>query len=280
MISSSIGMTKFFLLGPISILPKDSLLNGVISLPFICLFLMNTMFGFRIICIESTFFTSYRYQHIHTGTEYFPFQLNEKTIDSIIPTEYRLLAYLTPSLISFMINIIKLHFTGITFTTYVKKYPQIFIASCFTPFMFKGCHQNDQYSIKIWKFGTVLNAIFIGCLPQMILVGMDYYTGVIYWDFVGTHLAGVADRRYENNDALFKHNFGNSIFAIASGTFFLVLIVFVFFTERIFKNHGIYCKFCNILCSPCPQSCFNLSKSLSVSPITKPNNTENKSGCD
>ena len=51
MIASSFGMTKFFLQGPISILPKNSPVNGLISLPFVCMLLINTMFGVRVLCI-------------------------------------------------------------------------------------------------------------------------------------------------------------------------------------------------------------------------------------
>ena len=62
MIASSIGMTKFFLQGPLPILPKDSPVNGLISLPFIFTLLINSMYGIRLICIESSFFSAYRYQ--------------------------------------------------------------------------------------------------------------------------------------------------------------------------------------------------------------------------
>ena len=60
--ASSFGMTKFFLHGPISIVPKDSLANGLISIPFLCMLLINLMFGIRVISLENTFFSSYRYE--------------------------------------------------------------------------------------------------------------------------------------------------------------------------------------------------------------------------
>ena len=53
MIASSIGMTKFFLQGPLPILPKDSPVNGLISVPFIFTLLINSMYGIRLICIET-----------------------------------------------------------------------------------------------------------------------------------------------------------------------------------------------------------------------------------
>merc|ERR1712079_333012 len=107
-IASSFGMTKFFLQGPIPILPKNSPVNGLVSLPFVCMLLINTMFGVRVLCIENAFFTQYRYERFYTdGRNAF-----HETIDPIIPPEYRILAYLAPSLVSFTINIIKLISSG------------------------------------------------------------------------------------------------------------------------------------------------------------------------
>ena len=256
LITSSFGMTKYFLSGPAPILPKDSLLDGLISIPFLCMLILNTMFGVRVICIENAFFSSYRYQS---------FQVNEsnpieRNIDPIIPTEYRILIYFTPGLISFIINAMKLMSTGFNFRKYVRKYPQILIACCFTPFMFEGYKGNDEYHIKIWKWGTVLNAIFIGCLPQIILLCMDYYRGIVSWDFIGSVL--IPEHIYEINDSIFKSNYGSSLFAITSGVLFLILIIFVFLTENIFENFGIYWKCCSILCISCPNNCLILSNNV------------------
>ena len=216
MVSSSFGMTKFFLQGPIPILPRDSLVNGLISLPFICTLLINSMFAVRMICIENAFFTTYRYQRYYK----YKSGIEETTIDPIIPPEYRLAAYLVPSLISFIINFIRLLTTGHKLNHIIKKYPQILLACCFTPFAFEGDKEN---SIKIWRGGSICNAFYIGCLPQILSLLMDYHRGVVNWDFIG--LALKPEYITENNDALFKNRYGNSIFAIASGVFFLFLII-------------------------------------------------------
>ena len=253
MVASSFGMTKFFLQGPLPILPKNSPVNGLISLPFVCMLLINTMFGVRVLCIENAFFTQYRYERYYRdGSDTF-----YQTIDPIISPEYRILAYLAPSMVSFTINIIKLVCTGKDFIKYVRQYPQILVACCFTPFMFEGCDVNNRYSIRIWKRGTVINGFFLGCLPQIILLAMNFYRGITEWDFLGTVLYG--EHIYENNDALIKSPYGNSLFAIVSGIMFLFLILVTFFTDKIFKNHGMFCKCCSIICLPCPQNCFNLS---------------------
>ena len=51
--SSSFGMSKFFLFGPIRFLSNKVTSNGLFSVPFLCLCLINSMFGFRIVCVES-----------------------------------------------------------------------------------------------------------------------------------------------------------------------------------------------------------------------------------
>ena len=254
-------MTKFFLQGPIAILPKDSPINGLVSLPFLCMLCLNCMFGFRVICIENAFFTSYRYQKYHQESiDNIEESYSEKRIDPIIPIEYRLITYLLPSMVSFIINFIRLVTTCSNFMTHVIKFPQILLASCFTPIIFEGCKENE--SIRIWKIGSVLNGIFIGCSPQIVLLMMDFHRGVHYWDFIelDLELEGI----FEINDALFKSNYGNSMFAVVSGLSFFFLIFFTFFTERVFKSNGIYCKCCTILCFPCPQNCFNFKQQLSL----------------
>ena len=129
--------------------------------------------------------------------------------------------------------------------------------------MFEGCKEKDAHSIRFWKIGTISNAFFIGCLPQVILLIMDYHRGIADWDFIAFDLG--PEGIYESNDALIKCRIGNSLFAIITALFFLFLILLTFFTQTIFRNHGIYCKCCSILCFPCPNSCLNLKSEMSLS---------------
>ena len=208
------------------------------------------------ICIENAFFTSYRYQRYYK----YKSGIEQVTIDPIIPQEYRLLAYLVPSLISFIINFIRLLTTGHNLGHLIKRYPQILLACCFTPFVFEGDKEN---SIKIWRGGSICNAFYIGCLPQILSLLMDYHRGVVNWDFIG--LALKPEYITENNNALFKNRYGNSMFAITSGVFFLFLIILTFFTEKIFEKQGVYCKCFTILCFPCPSNCLDLDSKMSPS---------------
>ena len=133
-ISSSFGMTKFLLQGPINVLPKDSPVNGLISLPFFCTLVINSMFAVRMICIENSFFTSYRYQRYYLHKAGF----DQTTIDPIINPQFRLAAYLMPSLISFIVNATRLITTGKNLKNTIRKYPQLMLACCFTLFVLKA----------------------------------------------------------------------------------------------------------------------------------------------
>ena len=267
--SSSFGMSKFFMSGPIQFLHNDSALNGLLSVPFFCLFILNSMFGFRIVSIESAFFTSYSYQ-IWNQENNANFGFNHKQISPIISPEYRLIAYLAPCIIPFLINIAKLWFTTKGLWKYLMKYPQFLISPCFTPFMFEGyesINQQGQCKLKIWKWGSIINAIYIGFLPQCILCLTDYCKGVHQWEFnknidEGSQKNGywIGDGEdYENNNSLFKSNYGNTIFATTSATFFLSLIALFFGSGALFKERGIHGKCFGILCCPCPEACINLN---------------------
>ena len=215
------------------------------------------MFAVRVICIENSFFSSYRYERRYLDDRH-DFS---KRIDPIIDTEYRILVYLTPCLISFIINAVKLLTSGTHFIKSIRKYPQILIASCFTPFMFQGCEEKDIYSIRIWKIGTIFNSFFIGCLPQIVLFAMDRYRGVTNWDFLGIALE--PEYIWENNDALFKSSHGNSLFAVVSFVFFFFLIILTFFTDKIFKRLRVYCKCLSTPFLACPNNCFDLNSEFS-----------------
>ena len=186
-----------------------------------------------------------------------------KDISPIVPTEYRLLMYLAPCIIPFLVNGIKISCTTKGLVRFFVKYPQFLISPCFTPFMFEGdesINQQGSPKLKIWQLGTIINAIYIGCIPQLILCISDYYRGVHQWEF-GRDIDTELIMEIENNDALFKHAYGNTIFATVTATFFLLLIILFFGSQSIFIKRGIHCRCLTILCCPCPNPCIKLSAS-------------------
>ena len=254
--SSSFGMTKFFLSGPISFLPKNAPLNGLLSLPFVCLCILNTMFGFRTLCIESAFFTSYRKQSSNKTTAIW----QTESIEPIISPQYRILAYLAPCMLSLSVNCLRLSCTTVGLRKYLLTYPQYVMGSCFTPFMFEGqkvANSENRYTVRIWKIGTFVNALYIGCLPQCVLLLTDFYKGVHSWDFIGNTLGKQVI--WENNNALFKSPYGNTIFAVTSCLFFFLLILTFFCIKPSLKNHDVHCRFLYCLCFPCFKRCIHYS---------------------
>ena len=86
-------------------------------------------------------------------------------------------------------NVIKLYYTTEGLWKRLMKYPQFLISPCFTPFLFEGyksTNQLGQYKLKIWIWGGIINAIYVGCLSQCILCITGYYKGVHQWKF-GDH---------------------------------------------------------------------------------------------
>ena len=57
--AGSFGITKFFVKGPVPVLPQDAPLAGVMSFEFLTFLLLNTMFVLRTFCLEASFFSTY-----------------------------------------------------------------------------------------------------------------------------------------------------------------------------------------------------------------------------
>ena len=85
--ASSFGMAKFYLKGPIPLLPQNAPLGGLLSLKFILTLIIHLLFGARTICLEHALLSSYR-SALYDSKE------------PLIPEEYRLMVYFLPCLIS------------------------------------------------------------------------------------------------------------------------------------------------------------------------------------
>ena len=231
-LSSSFGMSKFLLDGPIRFLPKNYPFGGLLSPRFIGVCFVNMMFGARIICLENTFFTTYIYVD-NSETFDRTRQTVANSIDPLIPPEYRLIVFFIPSIISFLINLVRILKTTRGIRSLLLTYPQFLLSPCFSPIMFEG-EENEKngYHLKIWRFGSMVNALFIGCAPQTILLLSEFYKGTPSWKFVGTDDENI----FENNDALVKSPYGNIIFASVSMVLFFILIMIVFYDENYFSK--------------------------------------------
>ena len=237
--TGSFGITKFFIKGPLPILPQDAPLGGVLSIKFLMLFLLNTMFVVRTFCIESSLFSSYRNRFVDN-------------IDPLIPEEYRLVIYLLPGFVSFLIHIIKLalsmkpkHFR------FFKKFPQFLLCPMFCPLMFEGNLDqsgDDRLPIRIWKLGSILNSFYMGCIPQIMLVAFDHYRKVPDFEF---------ESDFQSSNALLKYRNGNTIFSIATLALYLCLTTLFFAWDKLFKDDGLLCTLCKTCRSfpyPCPKT--------------------------
>ena len=225
--SAALGMTKFILNGPIKILPTNYPLTGLVSPHFVVAFFIHTMFGFRTVCIENSFFTTYQeLKWNETNHSY-----DRKRIDPILDPKYRMLAYFVPVLITIMIGAAKAissskGFRGMNLVLY----PQFLMGCGFSPIMYEGYEVRTKkdgektYGYRIWKIGTMVNALFLGLVPQLVLLCMDHYRGVPSWGFqTGELYQQEVNNLSEGNDALFKSTLGNTLFSSITMLLFLVL---------------------------------------------------------
>ena len=175
------------------------------------------MFVARVFCLEASFFANYRSSRN---------ALNQ--VDATISEEYRLPIYLFPGICSFVVNLIKLVITTKKSSLkYFLKHPQFILCPIFCPLMFEGnpkiSEENNQ-PIRVWVRASILNAVFMGCIPQILLVALDYHKRVRFWPF---HEIDVWSG-YDTN-ALIKHPYGSTIFSVSTlvSYGFLICIFFV-----------------------------------------------------
>ena len=263
MISASFGITKFQLSGPLPTLPKNSALSGIASIQFLFTFLLNTMFGVRVFMLESALFSTYRMTKppIHYNSQYddhwmaFANGSFTSVINPVISPEYRLLVFFLPGLVSVLVNLIHLASTLKKNKMVLVQYPQFILTPAYSPFMYEGTRTNNaknEYTIRVWKTGSILNAIFIGIFPPILLIFLDVQRGVTKWKFVTTD---TKNSIFTFTDAILKFENGNLIFSIVSLFVSLLMILLFFFNDKLFSKKGVYCRICNIICCPCPKPC-------------------------
>ena len=145
--------------------------------------------------------------------------------------------YLLPMIPSFFINLISLK-KSLPLKTLFQlffAFPQYLISPCFSCLMFEGVTVHDQvqrktnFKLKLWKIGSIINAVYIILVPQAFLVCSDVWRGVTKWKFTRRKdIYEAASHGFvEKNSALIKHQHGNVFFSIAVSLVSLIVLVFL-----------------------------------------------------
>ena len=223
--ASAFGISKFYLIGPLRLISQDSPLSGICSFPFLGHLFLNFGFVLRIYAIEHSLFSEYIISS--SSYSYDKWGITTKSIPAMLHYKYRLIFYLIPVLPSLMLNIVSLYQT-LNIKSLCKlflNFPQYLITSCFTPFIFKGAIELDEnkrtshFKLKIHRIGSMINAIYIIFIPQVMLIISDVCRGVIDWEFTSSDNKWVdanLNKDLETNSGLTKHPLGNILFAIAA----------------------------------------------------------------
>ena len=188
--ASTFGTSKFFLIGPLRLLSQKAPLSGILSFTFLTTLIANASFVFRVHAIEHIFFSTFQNYTYEPFVETFGTLTSQ--IEPILPHNLRLPLYFLPILPSIALNIFSLR-RSLNFQTLIKLFfvfPQYFIAPGFIPLMFEGITKDDKeqttcnFKIKVWKLGSIINAIYIIWFPQIFLVMSDVLRGVTTWEFI------------------------------------------------------------------------------------------------
>ena len=98
----------------------------------------------------------------------------------------------------------------------------------------------------------------MGCVPQTLLLVLDHYKGVPSWPFTRENSNGqIEHNKYQDNNVLLKYPYGNTIFAIATFSFYLFLMTMFFAWDKLFQDDGLICTLCKRIWSPCRNPCSN-----------------------
>ena len=223
--ASAFGICKFYLIGPLRLISQDSPLSGICSFSFLGHLFLNFGFVFRIYAIEHSLFSEYIISS--SSYSYDKWGITTKSIPAVLHYEYRLIFYLIPILPSMIFNILCLHQT-LPIKSLLQlflNFPQYLVTSCFTPLIFKGVIQLDKdkatnhFKVKIHRIGSIMNAIYIIFIPQVMLIISDVWRGIIDWEFTSSDNKwrdANSNKDLETNSGLTKHPLGNILFAIAA----------------------------------------------------------------
>ena len=100
--------------------------------------------------------------------------------------------------------------------------------------------QTRNFKIKVWKLGSLFNAIYLIFIPQTVLVFSDVLRGVTDWKFIAVKdtLEAFSQVFLEKNSSILNHPYGNILLAGIFCTLALGALMFVvrketkFFTQE------------------------------------------------
>ena len=238
MICSSFGLSKFMVILPI----RNKPCNSLFSFKFLALLMLNLMFIVRLYCIDNIFFAYYELIPKHSS------DLEPKIIQPIIPQQYkyvRPLMLLFPSIASIAINLYHLKRTKVNVTKLLKTYPQLFILSGFSPFIFEGkaitdLSSNNEIPVQMSTSASVLNGIYIGIIPSIALLMTEMFRGVVSFEWVGSkEFIQISETRavYDvyakaSLNLLFSSFLANTIFAVSFIVLYIFLMLYFFGCNR------------------------------------------------
>ena len=229
LLSSAWGMSRFIMFGPFPTMQVRNTISSITDkiINTICLILVNLMYSLRLFAIEAIFFSYYQSYDEKSR----PYEIIPPLVTNDL---FRLPLYALPALFSILANGIRLAKTFKGSRKLFLHYPQIFFLPGFTPFMYEGVQYvgaNGEKStrIRIWKRGTIINALYLFCFAPIGLAISEYVRGTVKWDFTPNDTL-----KYKYTNVVFKTQSGNIGFCIVALVLSLTLIPFLY--SRFFED--------------------------------------------
>ena len=227
-IACSFGMTKFLLISKFRILSQNAgFLDGLLSVQFLLVLLLNTGFGLRLYALENIFFYSWSYIY------------EDEYIQPLVKNDhFRILIYLLPSLLAILLNLIYLALTTNGWLKLIAEYPQVVLAPAFCPFIIQSVPFDDEQGNKRSKLcvsrkWSMVNGLLIGCIPQAAMAIMQY-----------TRVTQSMDKIYHESAAFIATNalslnpkFNIWLGCICAATYFVMLMLVLIDAKKVLGHH-------------------------------------------
>ena len=232
-VASSWGMSKYFLASRHHILPQKGPAGGLLSIRFLGLIILNTMFAARLLCIESVFFSWYSLKEYPESKGYMEYAIWIPTEALISQPYMRIVIFFAPTVFPIIFNLITLARSSKQWKRLILSEPQILISPGFCPIIFrcvkaKSSHDQETPNVYVWKLASIINAIYLGVLPQILMIAAHYMRGLD--DLTHGKFSSKGQPDLVSN-SLILSEYGNVIFASVSSCIYLLFIAH-FYTDK------------------------------------------------